>query len=111
VWRQLHTLPIAGALGVQKKRSVQCVSIIEKSWTCFIISSANHHVLQNGFIVKADRDIAFQEHRRRLRSAKGGGMRVEFTRKLPHERRLSVEDVVGTFFVLGSGVIFGKHKF
>jgi hypothetical protein len=53
------------------------------------------------------RDIAFQEHRRRLKNA-GKGIRVEFTRKLPHERRLSIEDVVGTFFVLGSGVILGR---
>jgi hypothetical protein len=74
----------------------------------YIFCLSYHQILQNGFIVKADRDIAFQEHRRRLRSAKGG-MRVEFTRKLPHERKLSVEDVVGTFIVLGSGVIFGKQ--
>jgi len=57
--------------------------------------------------VKAQRDIAFQEERRRLKSTAKGGMRVEYTRKLPHERKLSLEDVVGTFFVLLSGVLLG----
>ncbi|CAB3360215.1 Hypothetical predicted protein [Cloeon dipterum] len=69
-----------------------------------------HLLSQFGFIAKAVQDISYQEHRRRLRNTATGTIRVEYTKKMPHERRLSVEDVTGTFFILGAGVIMACER-